>query len=201
MPRKNNNLLLVGGALAIGAWVFLRDDGAAQKPSLPNGIATPPLPGACICVLGTLENQCGAIQDLLRPDEVRDVARYLLALNGDFVVHAGRHVAATIRYEPDPHNCDRWCSPARTLSTGRGDCDDFAILLASLLLAGGVDALVVIGRVDNNQHERHAWVEGRDARGTFCIEPQEGAVLLERPSRYAAEHFLGAGFCRPLANA
>lgn len=47
-----------------------------------------------------------------------------------------------------------WQVPSETLKRGEGDCDDTAILLTSLLRAGGSDAHVAIGEY---QGYGHAW--------------------------------------------
>jgi len=53
------------------------------------------------------------------------------------------HVYANIKYVPDPRGNEYVASPAETLKCGGGDCDDHAVLLASLCEAIGVRTRVV----------------------------------------------------------
>jgi hypothetical protein len=46
-----------------------------------------------------------------------------------------RWVVLNIRYQAEPARQDYWQTPTETLSNGTGDCEDFAILLCSLVLA------------------------------------------------------------------
>jgi len=46
-----------------------------------------------------------------------------------------RWVVLNIRYQTEPAGQDYWQTPTETLSNGTGDCEDFAILLCSLVLA------------------------------------------------------------------
>ena len=70
-----------------------------------------------------------------------------------------------------------WQLPNETLTLGTGDCEDFSILLCSLLRANGWDeneVYVVLGE-KNNQH--HAWVKlNVDMMGWQSLEPQSGAL-------------------------
>lgn len=201
--------VLVGGALAVGlgVWFLAR----SRRRAVPEPARLDPLrllalemdfdfggPGTCLCVGGSFQDRCNAIQVLVRPDEVQHIAAHLRSLGGGFVEHAARYVMQTVQYEPDPERCDRWCSPARTLFTGRGDCDDFAVTLAAILIAGRVSASVVLGRTAGSS-EGHAWVEGYDEAGYLFAEPQSGEVLRTRPGRYVAEHVLALGYCAPCA--
>lgn len=158
-------------------------------------------------------NQCYAIAELVRPWEVADlvqeVPRWLLprghALAADVARWLGSQLSAgTLRYIPDPvrpYGYDHWCSSAATLERGGGDCDDMAILGASLLLAGGVDAWVVVGSLRQGwQVGGHAWIEGVDERGGFLIEATSGCLLRHvRPPQYNASLMLGPGCCERAA--
>ncbi len=69
---------------------------------------------------------------------------------------------------------DYWQLPKETLTLRSGDCEDFSVLLCSLLRANGWsenDAYVVIGKNSANQY--HAWVKIHlDVLGWYNIEPQ-----------------------------
>jgi transglutaminase-like putative cysteine protease len=70
-----------------------------------------------------------------------------------------------------------WQYPNETLTLGTGDCEDFSILLCSLLRANGWDeneAYVVIGVKDG---QYHGWVKlNVDLIGWQSIEPQADAL-------------------------
>lgn len=67
-----------------------------------------------------------------------------------------------------------WNSPHAFLSAGRGDASDHALLLCSLLLGFGLDALVCIGRVVQPSE-----AEGEGERGGGRIDGQESGSAEE----------------------
>jgi hypothetical protein len=86
-------------------------------------------------------------------------------------------VGNSITYKDDSgvHETDEyWQLPKETLQLRTGDCEDYAILLCSLLRADGWspnDVYVVVGRNNNNQY--HAWVKiNLGILGWYNIEPQ-----------------------------
>lgn len=157
----------------------------------------------CECVAFTPVARCQAIQRLVRPSEVA----YLLRWNPDLesrpfsqtVAEWFQHHLKTgfLSWQPDPEDCDRWCSPARTLQRRGGDCDDLAILASSLLHAGNVKNHVVVGHYCGSEGcQGHAWVEGRDVDGWFLLESTNGKLYFERPLLYKPHLLLAPGFCR-----
>ena len=70
---------------------------------------------------------------------------------------------------------DYWQFGKETVTLKTGDCEDFAILLCSLLRASGYspnDVYVVIGKNPNEYH--HAWVKiNLGSLGWYNLEPQE----------------------------
>lgn len=92
----------------------------------------------------------------------------------------------TLTYRPDPPGRDIWCSPALTLFTGGGDCDDFAILGASMIEYAGAAPQVAIGYYcDGRTCQGHAWIEGQDGQGWFLLEGTSGALYrFFRPANY-----------------
>lgn len=165
----------------------------------------------CLCVKSLPAARCDAIQRLLNPVEVahlvdHEAARWTWRLQGRTFTEAvadwlrARRADKSLSWRPDPVDCDRWCSPRETLANRGGDCDDFAILAASLLLAGGVDAKVVTGNHCQAQCGGHAWVEGYDERGWFLLEATNGVLHRRaRPVEYHAELMLGVGLCHRAA--
>jgi hypothetical protein len=83
-------------------------------------------------------------------------------------------VATTISVGADPHSqFDYWQFPGELLSTGIGDCEDHALLLARMLLYSTdvpVSVQVVLGRLKYGHEEGfHAWVEANTSDGNSMI--------------------------------
>ncbi|MCA9680129.1 MAG: hypothetical protein H6708_27670 [Kofleriaceae bacterium] len=160
---------------------------------------------SCWCVEVTSEHRCNAIQDLVRPDDVIHLFRR--PLRHPVIQHAlANRVAGwmqrafrrgALRYIPDPEGCDMWCPPALTLQRRGGDCDDLAILAASVVLAGGGDCDVIVGHFcDGRGCQGHAWVEGVDERGAFLLEATTGALYRDQvPAGYISHLILRPGVC------
>jgi transglutaminase-like putative cysteine protease len=79
------------------------------------------------------------------------------------------------RYDEDVYGVrEYWQFGKETISLKTGDCEDFSILLCSLLRAAGYsadDVYVVIGK---NAEGYHAWVKiNLDTIGWYNLEPQE----------------------------
>ena len=97
------------------------------------------------------------------------------------------------KYDDDVHGVrDYWQFGKETVALKTGDCEDFSILLCSLLRAAGYspdDVYIVIGK---NRNGYHAWVKiNLGSLGWYNIEPQEnglatGAVDLLTLSEYQA---------------
>lgn len=150
--------------------------------------------GTCLSVDTDDASRVAAIKCLLRPDEVTSlwhVGRRARVAEPPIQVASWlkfQFNARALAYRADPIYTDRWCSPATTIARGFGDCDDLAILAASLLLAKNVNAWVVIGTVTNGQGRfGHAWVEGNFQDGDpFVLEATSAALFDRRPSSYQA---------------
>jgi predicted transglutaminase-like cysteine proteinase len=89
-------------------------------------------------------------------------------------------VATNINYMPDEKRWgkDYWQTPEETLSYRTGDCEDFSILLCSLLRAYGIDAeQVYIALGVNAEEDGHAFlIEDWNNDGEWRrIEPQASA--------------------------
>jgi len=81
-------------------------------------------------------------------------------------------------YDQSVHGTNEyWQLPAETLSLGTGDCEDFAILLCTLLRAYGVpsDQVYVACAYSEGAEHGHAFLFERWYKGIWrAIEPQEG---------------------------
>lgn len=166
---------------------------------------------ACIRLRPSIGNQYRAMQQLIRPEEMAHLIvrrrRTWRSMRQSFVAAAAawlRHQldSGKLQYFSDPDDAyDYWCSPAETMARGGGDCDDLAILTASLLRAGGIDARVVLGDIDDGfTTGGHAWVEGWDHLGWFLFEATSGEfVRRERPVDYIPAIELAPGSIRRAA--
>ncbi len=169
--------------------------------------------GRCIRMRPRLDNQCYAISELVRPWEVAGLIQmvppWMLPRGHTFASEVAGWLHARLRngmlrYIPDlerPSGYDYWCTPSATLERGGGDCDDLSILVASLLLAGYVDAWAVVGTIQHGRRVAgHVWVEGFDDRHGFLIEATSGDLFrYVRPPQYRANLFLGPGCCERVA--
>lgn len=83
------------------------------------------------------------------------------------------------RYDKDVHSVDNyWQLPSETLALGTGDCEDFAILLCSLLRAYGVPADQVYVAVGASTDSLHAYLVEKWYQGVWRVtEPQAGAWM------------------------
>lgn len=151
--------------------------------------------GRCLQFRPGIISQSRAIRALVAPEEMADLLVVCdagrLPLGYSFAHAVARwlahHLASgALTYIPDPEGeLDVWCSPWATRARGGGDCDDLAILVASFLLAGGIDAHVVVGSlVHGGSRVGHAWVEGVDRFGAFMIEATSGDLARTRPRTY-----------------
>jgi hypothetical protein len=161
----------------------------------------------CRCVGPTFIDRCVAIREYVRPDDVahliRVVPRWALQPGHSRAGEIARWLRDSfalgeLRYIPDPIDCDRWGRPAETFRRGGGDCDDLAILVASLCRAMGVRMHVVVGTACTGKEcDGHAWVEGIDEVGPFFIEPTSGALRRKSmPEGYTRYLLLTPEVCR-----
>jgi len=67
-------------------------------------------------------------------------------------------IAANVRYQNDPAGIEQLALANRTLYNGYGDCDDMAILAASLLIAAGYTPHIYIVRTGLNEDWNHIFV-------------------------------------------
>ena len=83
-----------------------------------------------------------------------------------------RMVRDEVEYEPEA--LDTWRLPRETLKRMKGDCDDKATLLASLLIAKGIDAWVRVAKVPPEYARGpglHAFVLVREGTHWIYLDP------------------------------
>lgn len=143
-----------------------------------------------------------AASALLRPFEVRAVARQLASIPGpaaSIVAGAvrGALTLGILRYERDPVGTDPlgiphdpWRSPRQTHREQRGDCEDLSLYWASILDWLCPQVHFVVGSIwqSGTDWSAHAWVEGYDSLGWFLLEATNGALHRhQRPWIYGPE--------------
>lgn len=93
-------------------------------------------------------------------------------------------VVDTIRYELDPDDIELVRTSERTLRDGRGDCDDFAVLLASLLRANAIPVRFAVVRTPGHTFFNHVFLEASTDDGATWLALDgtlPGAKLGKRP--------------------
>ena len=107
------------------------------------------------------------VTELLKPDElVRAVAEKLRSMEKIYYF-----VRDEVKYVDEP--VDKWRPASEVIRIMSGDCDDQAVLLASMLLAVGYDAWVRVATIKNMQGEvlDHAWVIVRQGMEWIELDP------------------------------
>jgi hypothetical protein len=143
-------LLIVSG-LSCLSFVSYRDS-PGDSPATAHGLPTTGfeyksyITPECSWVQGTLQDIFGDLPYELCQAGFDDVRNW---------------VASNIDYKPDEDRWgdDYWQTPEETLSYSTGDCEDFSILLCSLLRAYGIDAeRVYVALGINDEEDEHAFL-------------------------------------------
>lgn len=84
-------------------------------------------------------------------------------------------------YDSDRYGREYWQLPRETIQSGYGDCEDFSILMVSLLRAAGwsIDEVYAVeGKPKTGSGSWHVWVRlNVDIIGWQNLEPQSGTVV------------------------
>jgi Transglutaminase-like superfamily len=114
------------------------------------------------------------------------------------------YISKRVTYEKSSRTFDSWLFPEETLAKGRGDCEDRAFLLASMLLSSGISGYVVrvaLGKLYNQntkQSRDHIWVMYKNESGLWMlIEPllhserarRQGKALREKAMRATTDTY------------
>jgi len=87
-------------------------------------------------------------------------------------------IKSTVKYVNDPPKTEVFQSPLRTLDYKMGDCDDHAILTATLLRAAGFKVKVVLGAPNGNRYD-HVYVK--------VLHPGKGWLTIDTTSENPTE--------------
>ncbi|NWF77588.1 MAG: transglutaminase domain-containing protein [Chloroflexi bacterium] len=170
-------VLLIASGLSCSSGVAARDVSAANGLPKTESEFKSYITPRCPQVVGTLRSILGDPPYEISQTGFDDIRTW---------------VANEIDYISDEKRLggDHWQTPEETLRLGTGDCEDFSILLCSLLRAYGIDAervYVAIGI--NDEKDEHAFlIEDWNCDGEWRrIEPQAPA---QTPSSYPLLSFL-----------
>jgi len=95
-----------------------------------------------------------------------------------YISRIAEFVRRNVKYVNDPPRREIFQSPIRTLEYGLGDCDDFAVLTASLLRAVGLNTRIKIKRV--NDRWGHVVVEVLNpTRGWLEVDTTQKEEVME----------------------
>lgn len=83
-----------------------------------------------------------------------------------------QYVQREVRYTQDVDGIEVVQTPDKTIMLAHGDCDDMAVLLATLLAAVGKKTRFVAGGFENGPIE-HVWVEVLIGDRWFAMDPTE----------------------------
>lgn len=164
----------------------------------PPAVMMAPCHLGCRCI-AIPSDWCTDGQKLINPQSVNFLVTFAAPAAAppqyDFTANVAQWIGF-FTYKADPEG-DTWCPPTQTYSTGMGDCEDLSMLVVSVLLAGYVDASLIVGMVDDPQGTfGHAWVEGVDGLGWFLIESTNGKLYRDqRPAIYTPTLRVRSGQC------
>ena len=137
----------------------------------------------CSLISFPFTSLCSSLRSLAQLQEWgghRPVCSYVTPLSAGRLLDSPRHAARFVSLIPYKKidavgigsglgRMEVWNHFHTFLSLGRGDCEDHAILLCSLLLGFGLDAYVCVGTVrepNNGSVRDHVWVITRSRRGS-----------------------------------
>ena len=146
--------------------------------------------------------QCGRLYDAFAPDDqgrFRRVNEYLQGYEppANYAAESNRlHELYTIwsavvggcQYSKDTNDRyptrDAWQLPLQTITRGKGDCEDSALLLADWLMSRGFEVRVALGRYGDMG--QHAWCVAKVDGIDYLLESTEGSPNPDKPA-YAAD--------------
>ena len=84
-----------------------------------------------------VNEKVNATDPLVRSTAVSTVREYPGKYNIYQLCSLFDYLSTNVQYVSDPHDSDYWATPVETINTGAGDCEDYALLMASLVEAIG----------------------------------------------------------------
>lgn len=127
--------------------------------------------------------ECG---EMYCPSDKDDVVKAVQAALGqsleDKLVTVNGFVNRTIAYTSDKEiygSLDYWAKPGETLSRGKGDCEDFALLKMAALRAAGVpdDSMTLVVLRDTRRNLFHAVLSVATDNGNYILDNVRDVVL------------------------
>jgi transglutaminase-like putative cysteine protease len=148
----------------------------AEIPDGPDGIAF------------TLREMARIVREWRTHPEIIGLARDIVAdvRNKDYYAEAAalhEYVQSNIRYVKDVEGAETIQTPLVTLAQAAGDCDDQAILLATLLNAIGHPTRLVAAGFNGSPDFEHVWAETKIGPSWYAADTTEPVEFGWRPPR------------------
>lgn len=138
----------------------------------------------------TCETRMGMLQETVAATTDALITKKIEAIN--------LAVNKLIRYDTDANvysTLDHWAAPAETLTTGRGDCEDYALLKLAALRSAGLPAesLALVVVRDAKRNFFHAVLAVSTTSKTYILDNLRDTVLPDSAlPQYQALYSLGA---------
>lgn len=189
LPALAASFTLLGcGASSAGKWQSL--ESYADGPSI---FGSAPVRADISAVLGRWNGKhlellegCAAAACLLRAERLDAAAGEAEAAATPLAAMAivNATVNRTISYARDTGPSgpeDRWASPGETVSLGKGDCEDYAILKMAVLVKAGfpAESMAVVVVVDSRHKALHAVLAVRERRGSLIMDIKDDTVRFD----------------------
>ncbi|MFC5069430.1 transglutaminase-like cysteine peptidase [Flaviflagellibacter deserti] len=145
--------------------------------------AKPRIPAALGATADLQLPECG---EMYCPSDKDDVLKAVETALGqsleDKLFTVNSFVNRTIAYKSDNEvygSLDHWSKPDETLSRGKGDCEDFALLKMAALRAAGVpdDSMTLVVLRDTRRNLFHAVLSVATDKGNFILDNVRDAIL------------------------
>lgn len=145
-------------------WAEIEASADKLAPEYCDGLA------ACRIRLSLLQDTTNAVQD-------QSVVGKITAVN--------KVINRLIDYRSDKDTygvLDYWATPKEVLASGKGDCEDFAILKMAALRAAGLpaDSMALVVLRDSSRNFYHAVLAVSTSSNTYVLDNLRDAVLTDR---------------------
>lgn len=125
---------------------------------------------ACRIRLGILNETLGAVQSLPLDKKITAVN---IAVNRLVEYRSDKEIYGTLDY---------WATPQEVLASGRGDCEDFAIMKMAVLRMAGVpsDSMALVVVRDSSRNFYHAVLAVTTNSNTYVLDNLRSSVLTDK---------------------
>ena len=165
--------------------MLLRPEIESQLLEIPDGVAG---------TEATLDLMARVVRTYRKNDELRETARDIIAIvpNKGYAQEARLlfyFVRDEIRYTRDPNGVEMIQTPDKTLALGHGDCDDMAVLLATMLESVGHPTRFFAAGFFGEPIS-HVWTETLIGNRWFAMDPTESELDFGQRPTGIGEHIV-----------